>query len=610
MKKPAWSSRFAALPLLALVPCISTAREAPALDTVVVTATRVQQPLTDAVADVTVIDREAIERSGALGVADLLARVPGISFTRNGGPGATTSVYVRGAETRFTPVFIDGVRVDSQATGGASWNAIPLSQVERIEVVRGPAAAVYGSDALGGVVQIFTRRGEGPFTPSVLAGVGTHGTRNYEASVRGRQGVFDYSLGLGYQGSSGFDSQDGANPDLDGYRRQSVSGSLGWQLDPDHRLDATALASDLRAQYDAFTPGRDDIAQSDLRTLGLNWLARWTPAYSTRLSVTRGEDRYETLPSPYRTETRVTSYLLHNEWRQGPHLVSADLERREDRLENASTTPATTERFQNGVGLGYGYVAGRHALQLNARRDSDSEFGDESTGSVAYAYGFLPGWKARASVGTAFRVPTLFQRFSLYGDPTLRPETARNREVGLAYAKAGASFSITAYRNQIEDLITFVSGPGTCPNGTALFPGCYGNTARAELTGVTLAAEQRVGRVALSGSLDFLDPRDEDTGRLLPRRARRFGTLAALTRIGTWTTGAELQFAGERFNNAANTQRLAGYGLLNLHARTPIARDWSFLARIDNLGDKDYQTALGYNTPGRLFYVALQWEPR
>jgi vitamin B12 transporter len=600
MKKTVWSSRCAALPLLAFTPCISLAENVPALGTVVVTATRVEQPLTDVVADVSIIDREVIERSGALGIADLLSRIPGVTFSRNGGPGATTSVYVRGSETRFTPVYIDGVRVDSQSTGGATWNAIPLSQIDRIEVVRGPAAAVYGSDALGGVVQIFTRRGDGPFTPSVLAGAGTHGTRNYEASVRGRQGAFDYSLGL---------SRESSNPDLDGYRRQAASTSLGWQINPVHRLDATAMVSDLNAQYDAFRAGRDDIAQSDLRTFGVNWLAKWTSAYSTRLSVTRGEDRYETLPSPYLTETQVTSYLLHNEWRQGSYIFSADLERREDRLENASTLPEVTERFQNGVGLGYGYVAGKHTLQLNARRDADSEFGGKTSGSVAYAYGFLPGWKARASVGTAFRVPTLFQRFSIYGVPTLRAETARNREVGLSYAKAGSSFSVVAYRNQIENLITFVSGPGTCPNGTVQFAGCYANTARAELTGVTLVAEQRVGRVAFSGSLDFLDPRDEDTGNILPRRARRFGTVAALTRIGTWTTGAELQFAGERFNNAANTQPLPGYGLLNLHARTPIARDWSFLARIDNVGDKDYQTALGYNTPGRLFYVALQWEP-
>lgn len=168
-----------------------------ALSEVVVTATRTEQPLSDVVADVSIIDRDTIARSGATGLADVLDRLPGISITRNGGPAATTSVYVRGAETRFTAVLIDGVRVDTQSgSGGASWNAIPLSQIERVEVLRGPAAAVYGSDAIGGVIQIITRKGEAGFAPSVALGMGSHGTRQLDVALSGASGAVDYALGV------------------------------------------------------------------------------------------------------------------------------------------------------------------------------------------------------------------------------------------------------------------------------------------------------------------------------------------------------------------------------------------------------------------------------
>ncbi|MDY0107493.1 MAG: TonB-dependent receptor plug domain-containing protein, partial [Giesbergeria sp.] len=173
----------------AMVPLLlaQNARMPSLLDTVV-TATRTEQPLADLVADVSIIDRETIEASGATGLADVLARLPGVEITRNGGVGNATSVYLRGAESRFTAVYIDGVRVDSQSTGGAQWEQIPLGQIERIEVLRGPAAAVYGSDAIGGVVQLFTRKGEGPARPYAGVGLGTHGLRKVEAGVSGAAG--------------------------------------------------------------------------------------------------------------------------------------------------------------------------------------------------------------------------------------------------------------------------------------------------------------------------------------------------------------------------------------------------------------------------------------
>jgi vitamin B12 transporter len=574
-----------------------------------VTATRVAQPVTDVVADVSIVDRATIERSGAAGLADLLGQLPGVSFARNGGPGATTSVYLRGAETRFTAVFVDGVRIDSQSTGGASWNAIPLSQIDRIEVVRGPAAAVYGSDALGGVFQIFTRQGEAGFSPSVEVGLGSHGTRKIAAAFSGQHGEVDYALGASRETSDGFNAQPDSNPDRDGYRSTAVSGRLGWQLNAAHRLDASLLDSRMDAQYDGFMPGNDDRGQSDLQTVGLNWSAKWSDTYATKLGVTRGKDRYETMPSVYVTDTSVTSYLLQNELTLGAGQLTVALERREDRLDNASTTPVISERSQNALALGYALRSGAHTLQLNARRDDDSEFGGRSTGSAAYAYGFAPNWRATVSAGTAFRAPTLYQRFSAYGLPSLQPETARNIEGGVKYEQRGSQFSLIAYRNKVSDLITYVSGPGACANGTGTYAGCYGNTANAQYSGLTLAGAHRFGMLALSGSLDLQNPKDLGTGNQLARRAKQTAKLAASLPLAGWRLGAESEFVGKRFNDARNTERLGSYSLVNLTASTVVAKDWTLLGRIDNLGDASYETAKGYATAGRTFYVGLKWAP-
>ena len=618
----ALSAIAAALPCAQAQTLLAQNLRAPSLQDVVVTATRTPQPLSDLVADLSIVDRETIESSGATGVADVLARLPGVEISRNGGPGNATSVFLRGAESRFTAVYIDGVRVDSQSTGGALWEQIPLAQIERIEVLRGPAAAVYGSDAIGGVIQLFTRKGEGPPAPYVSVGVGNRGTSKLEAGVSGATGVdnaFDYAFSLAHERSDGWDIRAGVphNPDSDDYRSTSGHARLGFKIDARHRLDATLLANQLNSGYDAYlsgipkpsTPLDDDRNKERLRTAGLTWTADWSDAYTMRLSATDSYSRYETTPSPYLTETRLRNYLWQNDYRLGVHRFSAALERREDELTNpaldAWSTAIRGSRAQNALALGYGLHAGAHTLQLHWRHDDDSEFGIKNTASAAYGYAFAPHWRATASWGSAFRAPTLYQRFSEYGNPALQPETSYNSELGLRYDQGHSSASLVVYRNRVSNLINFV-GAGTCASAY----GCYANTAHARYQGVTLAGSQRWGGVQLHGSIDWQDPRNLDTDKRLARRAQRYATLGADTRLADWTLGGEVQAAGQRFDDAANKTRLGGYTLFNLHASTPVARDTQLLARVDNLGDKRYQLANTYVPPGRMLYVGLKWAPQ
>jgi vitamin B12 transporter len=578
------------------------------MNEIVVTATRMPQPLTDLVADITIIDRATIQLSGATGLADVLARVPGIQISRSGNVGSPTSVFLRGAESRYTAVFIDGVRVDSQSTGGASWQSIPLAQIDRIEVLRGPAAAVYGSDAIGGVIQLFTQKGEGVLTPAIGIGFGTHNTKKVDAAVSGSSGAIDYSLGFAGETSNGFDSQSGSthNPDKDGYRSASANVKLGLQISKAQRVELSALTSYVNSQYDAYgydsAAPVDDHSRLKLTALGVNLLSQWSDIYSTQFSLTDSRDRYETTPSYYLTETNLRSYLFQNKIRLGEHLLTATLERRVDHLNN---DPINAYRSQNALALGYGWKHQNHTLQLNLRRDQDSAFGGYSTGSAAYGFALTPQWRATASSSTAFRAPTLYQLFSDYGVTTLQPETSRNLELGLRYAQGAAQFGVVIHRNRVSNLISF-GAAGPCASAD----GCYINTDKAEYTGLTLSGGQQLGKVNLHASLDLQDPRDLTTGKLLTRRARQYGTLGADTHVAAWTVGGEAQFSGYRYDNAANTTRLGGYSLINLHASTPLSKVWTLLARVNNLADKNYQVANGYTTPGRTFYIGLRWAPR
>jgi len=580
-----------------------------ALAETVVTATRTEQPLQDLVADVTVVDRDEIERSGATSLADVLVRMPGIEMARNGGPGTSTSLYLRGSETRFTAVYIDGVRVDSQSTGGAPWEAIPLAQIDRVEILRGPAGAVYGSDALGGVIQIFTRKGQGGFSPYAGVGLGTYGTRKWETGFSGAGESFDYSLGVAREASSGFNTRPvtGYNPDDDGYAVESLSGRLGWQLNRAHRLEATVLASSMDAQYDASNRSpastKDDHALNLLQTKGLSWRGQWSDSYSTLLSATESRVQYETKPSAYLTMTRLNGYLFQNELRLGAHQLTAALERKVDHLENS---PINRDRSQDAVALGYGWRERQHSLQVNWRHDQDSEFGGQDSGSAAYGFALTPLWRATASAGTAFRAPTLYQRFSSYGVSTLQPESSTNQELGLRYAQGSSQFGIVVYRSQVSNLITYSTTATGCVNSPS---GCYGNTAQAEYTGLTVSGQYRYADVNLKASLDLQNPRDTQTDKLLARRASHHANLSADTRLGRWLVGGGVQLSGARYDTADNTTVLPGYAVANLHASTKIDKDWSVLARIDNLTDSAYQLASGYATSGRSLYVALKWAP-
>jgi vitamin B12 transporter len=608
----------AAFPLafLAASPALSQpAAATPQLKETVVTATRSARPVGDVVADVTIIDREVIERAGAVGVADVLARVPGIEITRNGGTGNSTGVSIRGGESRHTAVLVNGIRIDSHTTsGGAGWSAIPLSQIERIEVVRGPTSAVYGSDAVAGVVQIFTKKGEGPFAPVVALTYGTYQTHRLDVSASGSADAFDYSFGVSEGASEGFNIRPNLvpaqNPDADGYKARSANARLGFQINPDHRIEANVLQSRVDSQYDS-TPlplVRDYRRISTLQALGMQLDSKWTANYSTKIALSHGTDKGEESIDRSVDQTRIASVLWQNEYKIGAHMLSATLEQRRDEFLLTSAPRVDRSKSQTGVGLGYGWSQAGHTVQLNIRNDDDSEFGGKTTGSAAYAFAITPAWKVSASAGTSYRVPTLYQRFSQYGVANLKPESGRNTEIGLKYAEGGSEYGVVVYRNKMTNLLTFLSGAGAagCPRPAL---GCYSNTAKAQYEGITFTAAERLGNVRLYGSLDLQNPRDVMLDKYLARRARRHAVLGVDTKVAGWDIGADVLLSTQRYDTAANTTVLPGYGLINLSVSRALSKDWKLTAKLDNLNDKVYQTAGTYAMSRRAVYVGLTWAP-
>ncbi|MBI3347083.1 MAG: TonB-dependent receptor [Burkholderiales bacterium] len=601
------------------------------LDTVVTTATRSPQKLSEVLVDLTVITRADIERQAAASVADLLRNNGCVEMVRNGGAASTTSLYLRGAETRHTLVLVDGVRMDSQSTGGASWQGIPIAQIERVEVLKGPASAIYGSDAVGGVVQIFTRKGSKQTSADLGVAVGNLGTRKLDGGLFGSAGVFDYAVTLAGERSDGFNAtidypgSFSYVPDRDGWRKQQASLRLGAQLAEGQRIEGVVIRNHANGQYDASKskPLVDDHTKQDTDAARLAWTAQWSPELQTQTSYGESRDRYETSPSPYLTITKVRNLALNGSYQLAKgQQVNFLGERIEDELENSGLlTAGVGKRHRNAAGLGWLFSAGPLSLQAHARYDRDSQFGNASTGTLLAGYELSDGLRVVGSVGNSFRAPTIYQQGTVYGPDlskpgaqALRPERGHNMEVGLKYGRGDSEASITAYRNRVNDLISFEGALTTCNSGF----GCYGNVPNALLQGLSLAASTQFSIVHLSATLDLQAPRDVtpptasrpgNYGKLLARRARHLGTINADTTLGDWTLGAGVQASDQRFDNATNTRKLGAYSLVNFNAQYRINRDLRVQLNLDNAFDKNYSTAYGYASTPRTVLLSLRWSP-
>jgi vitamin B12 transporter len=595
--------------------------------TVVVTGTREPTPLSQIAADVVVIDADTIRASTADSIEDLLRREAGMQLSRSGGPGQSAGVFIRGAAAGNTLVLVDGVRVGSATLGIASLEAIGLAQVERIEVLRGPGSSLYGADAVGGVVQIFTRRGAaGDARWSAHAAAG--GERSFEADL-GVSGTasaaIDYAAGASHAASRGVsalregDAFGNFNPDSDGYHRSGGQLALGLTPAPGHRIGLQAVASRLNAQFDASEFAPPDFAQDaspDFRNrqrtdqVSLDYRGAITPQFTTTAQVARQSDRLQSGGNLIdRFDTVREQATWQNAWKpvEGQQLLLAVDAMREKAQSNAFV--ADVQRRNTAVVLGYAGHFGEHALQIDVRHDDNADFGGVNTGRIGWTMDLTRTLRLRALAGSTFRAPSFNDLyFPGYGVPGIQPERGRSVELGLSWrtdeAGAGAQASATVYRNRVRDLIGYQPDATQCPDDPAYAFGCASNVSRAQLHGATIDGSLRQGPWRVQAGIDFLEARDRDTGVRLQRRAAHQESLRVEHEAGSWSLGGALLAVGARPDGGTT---LPAYQTVDLFAHWRVAPQWRIEASVLNVGDRDVQPVRDYQQAGRQAWIGVRY---
>jgi vitamin B12 transporter len=599
----------AALPLA----CSPLAFAQPADDPVVVTASRTEQRLRDAIPHTTVLTRQDIRDSLAVDLPTLLRREAGIEISQSGGLGGNASLFARGGRSAQTLVLIDGVRVEDAGFGTTAIQHLMLDDIDRIEIARGNVSSLYGSGAIGGVVQVFTRRGSGTPAPYGEATVGSRDTTKLTAGYGGEFGdtrLNVSALRLDTRGFSAIDPRFAplANPDDDGYRNESVSASLAQRLGANHEVGVRLLRTRAKIDYDdSFTgPTSVQTADQDLGMAQLYWDAQVLERWKSRITVGQGTDyRTDFLDGAFafRSNTRSRQLIWNNDVSLAPaHGVALSLERLEQEMDNS--TFGSKKRDANSVRLGYLGRFGAHSLQANVRNDKYSDFGNADTYFLGYGFDLTDAWRLTASTSTAFRAPTFQDLFGFGGNPQLRPERARTNELGVQWASGTNRVRTVAFHTDYQDAITFDNATFTVQN-----------VRKAKVTGVETSYSGRVAGIDLRAALtsqDAVEQEPDDIERAAIRRAKAFGSIAAFRNFGRLRLGGELLASGPRPDvDIATFERteLASYTVVNLLARYELNKNLYFAARLENAFDEEYQLVHGFNTAPRGFFVSVGWQP-
>ncbi|WP_285403357.1 TonB-dependent receptor [Luteibacter sp. ME-Dv--P-043b] len=608
------------------------------LDPVVVTANRAPTPLDEVLAPVTVISREDIERLQPRNVQDLLAGLPGVTMTNTGGLGQQTSLFMRGSNSAHTLVLVDGVRVGTVGAGLPAYEQLPVEQIDHIEVVRGPRSSLYGSDAIGGVIQIFTRRGqagEAP-TPSLSIGGGSHGYTAGQVGLSGGTTHGWYNASLGGQYTAGINAcRVGAReagkgcftdePDHDAYRTYNGALSGGYRWDNGTELTGSWLRSKGDIEYDGdfqnLTRRSQQVAGANL---AFDVLSAWRMSVSLGQNQDRGDNYLNGADKTYfggLAQLFVTGadkvrggylYSRRNQasWQNDITLaagqtLTAGVDYQQEKLDS-DTAYLKDTRNNTGVFALYQGVFGPHEIQLSARHDHNTQFGNHTTGSAAYGYRFDDGMKITASYGTAFHAPTFndeYYPYFQYGPSVrnLKPEKSRTAEIGLSSRPGIWTWAVNAYQTRVDDLI------GSDANFLPI------NVSKARLRGVEGQLGADMDGWHVRGYLTLQQPLDRDSGaekdNLLARRPRRTGRVDLDKDLGAFTLGGSVYASGYSYDDPANTTRLGGYTTADVRATWHLDDAWSVQGRVANIADKHYETVAYYNQLGRTYYLTLRFSP-
>lgn len=606
--RPSAAGATAAVALLFSVTAAAATESLDAhLAPIVVTAARMAQTADQSLASVSVITRADIEREQPQDVLDALNALPGVEITRQGGYGKLSSVFLRGTNSNQVLVLVDGVPVGSVTSGAASWEFIPIDLIQRIEVVRGPLSSLYGANAVGGVIQIFTRAAEHRREADASVSGGTYGTGSAHAGAGFSQGRTRLRADLSLFHTDGFNSRDNVNgvfePDADGYQNEAFSIGFSQGLRERDRLQLRVLRAQGYTEFDpSFSPTEANRTNFVQQVLSADYRLAVGDMDTVTVRAGQSQDKRETFrdggsdPHVHFDSTR-NHFSLINTVLLGSNSINVGADYQNERLDS-STDFNSDSRDTYGVFAEYGGHFGRQDAQLSVRHDEDQAFGGYTTGSIAWGFDITPRYRVTASWGSAFKAPSFNDLyFPGFSNPDLEPEKSHSTELGLRGQQSWGQWSLRVYQTRIRDLITLGPAPDFQPI----------NLNRARIRGVELELKRHVGNWRINAGGSYLQPIDLETDSDLPRRPRTSAHLDVDRDLGAWSVGASVDAHGPAYDDAANTVRLPGYAVFSLRAAYRVTPSWTVSARLANVFNRHYETIYGYHSAGAAGYLTVAW---
>lgn len=579
---------------------------------VVVTGTQYPVSVESLPAATTVYTREQIEEMQYQALPELLNQSVGLDIVQNGGPGKATSLFIRGSEADHVLVLVDGIRVGSSTLGTTAFQLIPIYQIERIEILRGPQSSIYGSEAIGGVLQIFTRKGSGPTNYGVTAAGGTFNTVQAGANVNGESNGTHYSVAASHDKTDGFDARQPVpgqfgfdQPDDDGYENTALQIRAGHKTQSGSEIEAFLLRAQGETEFDGSFEDRNEFVQQVVSAS-----AKFNPTDIWETTLRIGESRDDSdnfapdggFSSRFNTR-RKQAYWINNVEVGPVGLVTLGADYLDDVVDSTSEF---TETSRDNVGVYVQYLAdyGSNQVTLSIRNDDNEAFGSKTTGGIGWGHRWPSSIRVYLRAGNAFKAPTFNELyFPGFGNPDLDPETAVSYEAGLEGTPQWGRWALRVFRNEVDNLIVTTMDPAT-----GLFS--PDNVEEAQIDGLEAELSTVLGGWNTSVALTLLDPVNKTTGAQLPRRAKESLSINTSRPFGRFVFGGRILAKGDRFDDALNAIPVDSYVVVDLLAEYLISEHFLLKAKVGNLLDEEYEEVSGFNTAGRNLLLTVQYNSR
>ena len=580
-----------------------------------ITANRRLQQANQSLAAVTVITKKEIENTQATEITELLKRVPGLSIQNSGGRGKATSVHLRGTNSSHVLVLLDGIKIGSATLGSVAFQDIPLDTIERIEVVRGPRSALYGSEAIGGVIQIFTKKGGTGFHPAISIKAGSHKAKGVDIAVSGGKNNSWYQLNAGSEKTDGFDSrylkfgQPDTETDKDGYRREHVSLGLGHQFANSAAMQMTLQQSKGNNEFDG--SGND---HANYKRQLVSGKLQIPLGLKTKAQLQLGQSRDESdsssggFVSTFNTKRNTASLQLDHTLGVSGALIGG-IDWQKDKID---TTTAYTKNSRKNTGIFASYQNRfkQFDIEASARQDDNQQFGNKTTGSFAVGYHLNNSTRLSVSYGTAFKAPTfndLYYPESQYsvGNPNIRAESSKNLEFGIQGNLGSANWGVNLFQNKVDNLINWA------PRADGKWS--PSNVDQAKIEGLEASYTVNINQWKIDSSASFINAKNDkgkNKGKYLRYRPKQILNLDISRQLGRWNIGSGIHAESNRYTNQDNTDSLAGFATLDLRAGYAVAKNWSVGVKLANALDKKYETNKGYNQDGINAMLTVKYAPK